>query len=143
MRRSKGVTTILALLALVVVLAAAACGGDDDDTDTSAEPAATGGETTDGGEGGFSLYMIPKNVGNPVFDLTNVGMQEAAEELGDTTEFNGSTEADAQQQVEVINAAVAQGPDALLISANDPDALVPALQSAEARESRLSPSTRT
>ena len=133
MRRSKGVSTILALLALAVVLAVAACGGDDDDTDTSAEPAATGAETTDGGEGGFALYMIPKNVGNPVFDLTNAGMQEAAAELGDTTEFNGSTEADAQQQVEVINAAIAQEPDALLISANDPDALVPALESAEAK----------
>ena len=136
MRRSKGVSTILALLALAIVLAAAACGGDDDD-DTSGEPAATGGETTGGdtgdGEGGFSLYMIPKNVGNPVFDLTNAGMQEAAAELGDTTEFNGSTEADAQQQVEVINAAIAQEPDALLISANDPDALVPALESAEAK----------
>ena len=33
----------------------------------------------------------------------------------------------------MINAAIAQEPDALLISANDPDALVPALESAEAK----------
>lgn len=134
MRKRKDAISILALLALMLALAVAAgCGGDDDDDE--ATPAATGAATDGGGggEGGFSLYMIPKNVGNPVFDLTNAGMQEAAEELGDTTEFNGSTEADAQQQVEVINAAIAQGPDALLISANDPDALVPALQSAEAK----------
>src|ERR671919_428324 len=132
MERSKDVRAILVLLVLALVLAAAGCGGDNGEDEGG--PAATGAETDGGdGEGGFTLYMIPKNVGNPVFDLTNAGMQEAAEELGDTTEFNGSTEADAQQQVEVINAAIAQKPDALLISANDPDALVPALQSAEQR----------
>ena len=117
MRRSKDVITILALLVFAMVFVAAGCGGGDDD----------GG----GGDDGFLLYMIPKNVGNPVFDLTNAGMKAAATELGDTTEFNGSTEADAQQQVEVINTAVEQNPDALLVSANDPDALVPALEDAE------------
>ena len=69
-----------------------------------------------------------------MFDLSE-RRTEAAAELGDTTEFNGSTEADAQQQVEVINAAIAQEPDALLISANDPDALVPAHSRRRRRES--------
>ncbi|MBD0347783.1 MAG: rhamnose ABC transporter substrate-binding protein [Thermoleophilia bacterium] len=124
MERTKRLFGAFALLLVALVFALAACGGDDDDDEEGA-----------GGEGeGYSLYMIPKNVGNPVFDLANKGMQAAAKELGDTTQFNGPAEADPQQQVQVINSAVAQGPDALIISANDPDAILPALQNAREKD---------
>jgi rhamnose transport system substrate-binding protein len=114
-KQRKHVYGVVVLLIAALALAVAGCGGGDD-----------GG----GGDGGFALYMIPKNVGNPVFDLSNKGMQAAAKELGDTTQFNGPAEADPQQQVQVINSAVAQSPDAIIISANDPDAILPALQNA-------------
>ena len=67
MRRSKDVITILALLVLAMVLRRRrrAAAGDDDG----------GGART----AGSLLYMIPKNVGNPVFDLTNAGMKAAAD----------------------------------------------------------------
>ena len=131
MRRRKNMLRILTILVLALAVATTGCGGDDD--------AATEG----GDEGGYSLDMIPKNVGNPVFDLTNAGMQEAAEELGDTTEFNGSTEADAQQQVEVINSAIAQSPDALLISRTTPTPSSRRYSRRRTRGSRRSRSTRT
>src|ERR687894_327708 len=115
MRRTRDSLGLFVLLLVALAFALGGCGGDGDEGSS---------------DGGFTLYMIPKNVGNPVFDLTNKGMQAAASELGDTTEFNGSTEADAQQQVQVINSAVGQEPDALIVSANDPDAILPALQEA-------------
>src|SRR5918994_430498 len=120
MRKKKGkdVFGVIGLLVVALALALAGCGGDD------------GG----GGGEGFALYMIPKNVGNPVFDLSNKGMKAAAKELGDTTQFNGPAEADPQQQVQVINSAVAQGPDAIIVSANDPDAILPALQNARDKD---------
>jgi rhamnose transport system substrate-binding protein len=80
--------------------------------------------------GGFTIYMLPKAVSIAVFDVGRVGGEEAAAELGDTLIYGGPTEADAQQQIEFINTAAAQGVDALLISALDPDAVVPALNAA-------------
>jgi rhamnose transport system substrate-binding protein len=124
MQRTRDVLGVFALLLVALAFALGACGGDDDEE-------AEGETATEAAGESYSLYMIPKNVGNPVFDLANKGMQAAAKELGHTTEFNGPTEADPQQQVQVINSAVAQGPDALIVSANDPDAILPALQNAK------------
>ena len=42
----------------------------------------------------------------------------------------GPTDPTAEGQIEVINSLIAQGVDAIAISANDPDALVPALKRA-------------
>ena len=102
MRRSKNAGATASASCRARVAVRSACGGDDDDDEAApaATEATTDAETGASEEGGSTLYMTPKNIGNPVFDLTNEGMKEAAAELGDTTEFNGSTEADAQQQVE-------------------------------------------
>ncbi len=51
------------------------------------------------------------------------------QELGDVEIiYTGPTDTTAEGQIEVINALIAQNVDAIAISANDPDALVPALQ---------------
>ena len=47
--------------------------------------------------------------------------------------YTGPTDTTAEGQIEVINSLVAQGVDAIAVSANDPDALVPALQKAMER----------
>ena len=44
--------------------------------------------------------------------------------------YTGPTDTTAEGQIEVINSLIAQGVDAIAISANDPDALVPALKKA-------------
>jgi rhamnose transport system substrate-binding protein len=123
MRRTKDALGVFGLLLVALAFALGGCGGDDDGEE--------GAGTGEGNGESYVLYMIPKNVGNPVFDLANKGMQAAAAELGDTTQFEGSAEADPQQQVQVINSAVAQSPGALIVSANDPDAILPALQNAK------------
>jgi rhamnose transport system substrate-binding protein len=78
--------------------------------------------------------LVPKSLGNGFFDAANKGAQEAAKELGNVEViYTGPTSTTAEGQIEVINALIAQRVDAIAISANDPDALVPALKRAAQR----------
>jgi rhamnose transport system substrate-binding protein len=77
--------------------------------------------------------VLPKLIGVNVFTENGKGAKEAAKELGDTVTYNGPTEAVAAKQVPFINSAVQQGFDAIIVSANDPNALAPALKRAQAR----------
>src|SRR5918996_4129006 len=79
------------------------------------------------------VYLIPKFVGIPVFTQNGLGAKAAAKELGDTLTYNGPTEASAAKQVPFIDSAVRQGFNAIIISANDPNAVAPALKRAQAR----------
>jgi rhamnose transport system substrate-binding protein len=80
------------------------------------------------------IALVVKSLGNGFFDAANKGAQEAAAELGDVEViYTGPTAATAEAQIEVINSLIAQQVDAIAISANDPDALVPALQRAMQR----------
>ncbi|KKC41392.1 ABC transporter substrate-binding protein [Devosia epidermidihirudinis] len=79
------------------------------------------------------IALVVKSLGNGFFDAANKGAQEAAKELGVEVIYTGPTAATAEAQIEVINSLIAQQVDAIAISANDPDALVPALQKAMER----------
>lgn len=72
-----------------------------------------------------NYVLVPKNLGNPYFDTSNKGAQEAAGELGITVLYQGSATADAAEQITLLNSLIAQGVCGLAISANDADALVP------------------
>lgn len=80
------------------------------------------------------IALVAKSLGNGFFEAANVGAQEAAKELGDVTViYTGPTTTTAEAQIEVLNGLIAQGVDAIAISANDPDALVPVLKKAMQR----------
>lgn len=74
--------------------------------------------------------LVPKNLGNPYFDTGNNGAQEAAGELGINVLYQGSSTADAAEQITLLNSLIAQQVCGLAISANDSDALVPTGQAA-------------
>ena len=77
------------------------------------------------------IALVVKSLGNGFFDAANKGAQEAAQEIGDVEViYTGPTSATAEGQIEIINSLIAQQVDAIAISANDPDALVPALKKA-------------
>ena len=77
------------------------------------------------------IALVVKSLGNGFFDAAAKGAEEAAAEIGDVEViYTGPTAATAEGQVEIINALIAQNVDAIAISANDPDALVPALKKA-------------
>lgn len=80
------------------------------------------------------IALVVKALGIGFFEAANKGAEEAAKELGDVEIiYTGPTDTTAEGQIEVINALIAQGVDAIAISANDPDAVVPALQKARDR----------
>ncbi|NKI95872.1 rhamnose ABC transporter substrate-binding protein [Rhizobacter sp. SG703] len=80
------------------------------------------------------IALVVKSLGNGFFDAANQGAQEAAKELKDVEIiYTGPAKATAEGQIEIINSLIAQNVKAIVISANDPDALVPALKKAMAR----------
>ncbi len=80
------------------------------------------------------IALVAKSLGNGFFEAANVGAQQAAKELGDVKViYTGPTTTTAEAQIDVLNGLIAQGVDAIAISANDPDAVVPVLKSDAAR----------
>ncbi|PJF09859.1 rhamnose ABC transporter substrate-binding protein [Pseudorhodobacter sp. MZDSW-24AT] len=80
------------------------------------------------------IALVVKALGIGFFEAAAKGAEEAAAELGDVEIiYTGPTSTTAEGQIEVINALIAQGVDAIAISANDPDAVAPALQRAMER----------
>ena len=77
------------------------------------------------------IALVVKALGIGFFEAAAEGAQEAAQELGNVEIiYTGPTDTTAEGQIEVINALIAQQVDAIAVSANDTDALVPALKRA-------------
>jgi len=80
------------------------------------------------------VAMVVKSLGNGFFDAARDGGKEAAKELGNVELiYTGPTTPTAEGQIDVINSLIAQKVDAIVISANDPDALVPICKKAMSR----------
>jgi rhamnose transport system substrate-binding protein len=115
----KRLLVLLGLVAAAVLAVGLAAGGSS---------ARTGQK-----QAGYKIFVLPKLIGVNVFTENGKGAKEAAKELGDSVTYNGPTEASAAKQVPFINAAVRQGYNAIIISANDPNAVAPALKRAAQR----------
>ncbi len=77
------------------------------------------------------IALVVKALGIGFFEAAAKGGEEAAAELGDVEIiYTGPTDTTAEGQIEVINSLIAQKVDAIAISANDTDALVPTLKKA-------------
>lgn len=116
------VGTAAAALALAVTLVATGCSGG------SAGGNAGGDGGGDGGN--LAITFLPKNLGNPYFETSNKGGEEAITEFGGTFEQVGPSEATPTSQVQYIQTAAQQGVGGLVISANDPSAICDALDEA-------------
>lgn len=82
-------------------------------------------------EGTVRIGIVAKSLGNGFFDAVHKGAEEAAQSLDKVKIiFTGPTATTAEGQIEVINALIAQHVDVIAVSANDYDALVPALKKA-------------
>jgi rhamnose transport system substrate-binding protein len=77
--------------------------------------------------------IVAKSLGNGFFDAVHKGAEEAGKELDAEVIFTGPTTPTAEGQIEVLNSLIAQRVDAIAVSANDPDALVPTLKRAMSR----------
>jgi rhamnose transport system substrate-binding protein len=81
--------------------------------------------------GGLTVTFIPKQINNPYFDAAKEGADKAAGELGATVTQVGPSSA-TEAQASFIQDETTKGVKAIAISANDPNAVVPALQAAKA-----------
>lgn len=77
--------------------------------------------------------MLVRVLGNTAFELAHIGAEEAAKELGIDLIYTGPTENSAEGQIAQIDSLIAQHVDAIMITANDQTALLPALQRAQQR----------
>lgn len=79
-----------------------------------------------------TVAMVPKFTNAAYFAATQAGGQQAADELGLTFIYEGTINADIDGQIQVIDSLIARGVNALIVSPNDPDAIVPVLERARA-----------
>ncbi|MEU4364717.1 rhamnose ABC transporter substrate-binding protein [Promicromonospora sp. NPDC023987] len=119
-------TSVLAAgTAAVLALGLTACGSGG------------GGDDGGGGDGDVTITVLPKNLGNPYFEASTTGAEEAGEELGVTVEEVGPDTASPDAQVPFINTAAQQGVGALVVSANDPTAIGDALEEARSAGTKV------
>ena len=80
---------------------------------------------------GLKITLLPKNINNPYNVIETQGGLDAAKEIGATAKVVGPSDAGASSQVSYINTAIAQRQDALILAANDANALLPYLNRAK------------
>ena len=97
-----------------------------------ADTGGSGGGSTEGsgGSDNLAITFLPKSLGNPYFDTSSKGGEEAVKEIGGTFAEVGPAESGPDAQVSYINTATQQGVGALVVSANDPKAICDALDEA-------------
>ena len=140
-------------LPVVATVALAACSSSSSSSSSSAtapasaaasSAAATGGSSSGAAASGsvktgLKVFVIPKNLGNSYFttaDSANSGGAIAAlTTLGETGSETSGTTATPSSQIPAIQAAISKGANALIVSATDPTALCPTLESAIDRKS--------
>ena len=124
-RRTRRFLTLAAVAASVALVASGCAAGNDAGTGTAAE-------------GDLSITFIPKQLNNPYTDVVLGGGKDGATAAGfAATEVVGPLEASASSQVSFINAETQAGTSVIVIAANDPDAVGPALEEARAAGAKI------
>jgi rhamnose transport system substrate-binding protein len=148
-------TSALLSALLVLLLLASACGGTTREDDSAEGDAAAAADDTEAAAPeeevdteaaadadavipeGLGIAFLPKQVNNPYFTIASSGASAATEEFGGEYNETGPSDASASSQVSYINTLSQQGADAILISANDPNAICPAIDEARDAGARI------
>ena len=113
----------LALAGSIITVAALALTG-------CAAGGSGGGGEAGGGED-LTITFIPKQLNNPYTDVVLGGGEDGAKAAGfASSQVVGPLDASASSQVSFINAETQAGTNVIVIAANDPDAVCPALKEA-------------
>ena len=125
------------MMAMMMLMMMSMMDMDDKGMDMDGGMAYDGGQVTMSGDmmdmAGMDITLVdvPKLVGIGYFAATTQGQQQAAEELGNVTvTTDAPTEANIDDQIQVIDSYITQGVDGILFAANDPVAIAPVLRSA-------------
>ncbi|MDH2425362.1 rhamnose ABC transporter substrate-binding protein [Sphaerisporangium sp. TRM90804] len=129
-----------AALAGLLCLGLAACGGGTTKDSASAAPSAAVSSAAPAAadpnapiKEGLKIAFLPKAINNPYETIVDkAGIEAAAEYKGEAKEV-GPSDASASSQVSYINTLTQQGQDAILIAANDANAVCGPLKQAMAK----------
>ena len=142
LRRAKKLALALPVAAAVAVAACSSSGSSSSASTGSTASSSTGAGSSSGASAaglkkGLKVFVIPKNLGNSYFttaDSANSGGAiSALSALGETGTETSGTSATSSSQIPAIQAAISKGANALIVSATDPTALCPTLESAMKR----------
>lgn len=119
---------ILAILlcAAMLVCCFAGCSNTEKTADDSGSslPVSTDGES-------YEVAVVVKIIGIPFFNVFEEGVKQAAADLGINAYVTGPTEADAAQQVKIIEDLINTDVDAIVVVPNDATALEAVLERAQ------------
>lgn len=85
----------------------------------------------------YTIGMIPKSQGNPFFEASRVGANDAARDLGKKygikikIDWRGPNQEDSQRQAEIIEQLLLNGADGIIISCSDANKLNDAVNKSE------------
>jgi rhamnose transport system substrate-binding protein len=138
LRRARKLALALPIAATVAVAACSSSSSSSSAPASSSTAASSTGSSSTGSAAGLKtglkVFIIPKNLGNSYFttaDSANSGGAIAAlSALGETGTETSGTAATPASQIPAIQAAISKGANALIVSATDPTALCPTLESA-------------
>lgn len=108
------------LAALLVTLTLVGCGGKKGDNSEA--------------KGGEKVAFIPKVTGNSYFTAGNKGAQKMAKKEKFKVKYTGDSSASVSNQVRIINNAVQEGQDAIVLAAVDPTGLDAKLKAAQQKK---------
>ncbi|PRY41780.1 rhamnose ABC transporter substrate-binding protein [Umezawaea tangerina] len=131
MTHRPAVTSLVLLLTAATALAG--CSGTSKDSAQTNAPAAGNSAAANPNaeiKKGLKITYLPKAVNNAYFTTAQKGADQAATALGSELKATGPSDASASSQVTYINTAAQQKQDALVLSANDANAVAPSLKTA-------------
>ena len=130
------------ILALTMVVSMAACAqktdpapaSDDQTSETTDDTQQNDdGASEDTAAESYKIFLITMDQMDQYWTNIDAGCQKAAEELGNVEyTWTAPDVKDDAKQIEMINNAVANGADAILLAANGPEAVNDALKEASA-----------
>ncbi|MCQ8194993.1 rhamnose ABC transporter substrate-binding protein [Streptomyces rugosispiralis] len=136
-RRRRAAATAAAVCALAVALAG--CGGTTKNDNDNGGAAKSDAKADPGAplKKGLKLAFLPKQINNPYEKIVDEAGITAVGEFGGKGKEVGPSDASASSQVSYINTLVQQRQDAILIAANDPNAVCGPLKQAMKKDIKV------
>ncbi len=125
MKRKISIVIISAVALISMLGVFTACSST---TSAQTETTASAAETQTGKA--YTILVLPKLVGIPIFDVFQKGAEAAGKDFGLNVIYTGPTSADAAAQVKILEDYINQGVDCVAVGPNDPAAFTPSLTKA-------------
>jgi rhamnose transport system substrate-binding protein len=82
---------------------------------------------------GLKIAFLPKQINNPYSVITGAGVADGVAGIKGASKMVGPSDAGASSQVSYINTLITQKQSAIIIAANDPNAMLPYLKKAQSQ----------